>query len=176
MCFRHRDLPDYYIYFEIRYCGHPAFPYAHIQLEQATKLILSHFQEEYHLFVYDNLNNKDTQLVCLYFVYRPKKNVSITDLTNDDQKYFVFAPIYGDESNAFHSHMLYYSNTLQSMLLDYTVTEMGCFDDYSDAATCAKTMRGNGITNFILHVSQCITFNKIIVFTATIIAKERLKS
>ena len=34
------DLPD-----EIGYCGHPAFPYAHIQLEQATNLIILIFQE-----------------------------------------------------------------------------------------------------------------------------------
>ena len=46
------------------------------------------------------------------------------------------------------------------MLVDYVVTEMGCFDGYSDAAPRAKTMRVNGITTFILHVSQCITFNK----------------
>ena len=39
------DLPDDYNYFEIGYCGHPTFTYAHIQLEQSTKLILSHFQE-----------------------------------------------------------------------------------------------------------------------------------
>ena len=30
------DIPDGYKCFEIKYCGHPAFPYAHIQLEQAT--------------------------------------------------------------------------------------------------------------------------------------------
>ena len=30
--------------FEIGYCSHPAFHYAHIKLEQATKLIISHFQ------------------------------------------------------------------------------------------------------------------------------------
>ena len=40
------------------------------------------------------------------------------------------------------------------MLVDYAVTDMGCFDDYSDAAPRARTMRGNGITTFILHVSQ----------------------
>ena len=27
------DIPDDYIFFEMGYCGHPAFPYAHIQLE-----------------------------------------------------------------------------------------------------------------------------------------------
>ena len=42
------DRTDYlvdYICFEIGYCGHPNFPYANIQLEQATNLILSHFKE-----------------------------------------------------------------------------------------------------------------------------------
>ena len=38
------DLPDDYICSEIGYCGHLAFPYAHIQLYQATKLIPSNFQ------------------------------------------------------------------------------------------------------------------------------------
>ena len=42
------DPPNYYNCFEIVYCGHPDFPYANIQLEQATKLILSHFWEEEH--------------------------------------------------------------------------------------------------------------------------------
>ena len=31
----HADLPDDYNFFEIGYFGHPAFPYAHIQLDQA---------------------------------------------------------------------------------------------------------------------------------------------
>ena len=39
------DLPDDYNCFEIGYCGHPAFPYTHIQLEQETKLIFSHLQK-----------------------------------------------------------------------------------------------------------------------------------
>ena len=34
---RRVDLPEDYNYFEIGYCGHPYFPYSHIQLEQATK-------------------------------------------------------------------------------------------------------------------------------------------
>ena len=38
------DLPDDYNFSEVGYCGHTNFPYAHIQLEQATKLIISHFQ------------------------------------------------------------------------------------------------------------------------------------
>ena len=53
--------------------------------------------------------------------------------------------------------------------MDYEVTDMGCFDDYSDAAPRDKNMRGNGITTFILHVAQCITFNQTIVFTETLI-------
>ena len=60
------------------------------------------------------------------------------------------------------------------MLLDYKVTDMGCFEDYSDTAPHAKAMGGNGITTFILNVSQCITFQ--ILFTATLIADASLKS
>ena len=37
------DYPVDYKNFEIGYCGHHIFPYAHIQLEQATNLIPSHF-------------------------------------------------------------------------------------------------------------------------------------
>ena len=40
------DLSDDFNFFETEYCGHPEFPYTHTQLEQATKLILSNFQEE----------------------------------------------------------------------------------------------------------------------------------
>ena len=58
-------------------------------------------------------------------------------------KEIVFAPTYGDGSIAFHCRMISvvvfsYSNELQSMLVDYVVTEMGCFDGYSDAAQRAK--------------------------------------
>ena len=103
-------------------------------------------------------------MVCLYFVYRNKKNASRTDIKNNDQKAYAFAPTYGDGSTAFNRHMIsvvvfYYSNKLQSMLADYSVTEIGCFDDYSDAAPRAKTVRENGITTFLLHFAQCITFN-----------------
>ena len=62
------------------------------------------------------------------------------------------------------------------MLVDYASTEMDCFDDYSDASPRAKTMRGNGITTFILHVSQCITFRQTKFVTATLIAKAQLES
>ena len=44
----HTGFHVYYYFFEIEYCGYPNFPYAHIQLEQSTKLILLHFQEEDH--------------------------------------------------------------------------------------------------------------------------------
>ena len=39
---------------------------------------------------------------------------------------------------------------------------MGLFDNYLDDAPRAKNMRGNGITNFLLHVAQCITLNQTI--------------
>ena len=69
-------------------------PYAHIQLKKSNKLILSHFQEEDHPLIYDNLDNKKIQLVCLFISYRPKKHISRTDITNDDQNDYAFAPIY----------------------------------------------------------------------------------
>ena len=68
--------------------------------------MLSHLQEEDHPFICDTLKNKKTQLVSLYFVYKPKKNSPITDITNYDEKFFTFAPTCGDESTAYHSHMI----------------------------------------------------------------------
>ena len=62
------------------------------------------------------------------------------------------------------------------MLLDYAVTEIVCFDDYSDASPRAKTMRGNGITTFLLQISQCITFCQKKFVTATLIDEASLKS
>ena len=93
---------------------------------------------------------------------------------------YKYVPTYGDESTGYHRHMIsvvvfFYSNTLKSMLVDYAVTEMGCFDDYLDAAPRAKNMRGNGITTFILHVSQCINFLQTNIVTATLIVEELLK-
>ena len=119
-----------------------------------------------------NSENKKTQLVSLYFVYRPKKNAPITDITNDDEKVYTFAPTYGDESTGYHCHMIsvvvfLYSNTLKSMLVVYALTDIGCFDDYSDADTRVKTMRGNVITTFLLHVAQCITFCQKIGYSNT---------
>ena len=82
---------------------------------------------------------------------------------NYDQNAYKFAPTYRDESTAYHCHMIsvvvfFYSNKLKVMLVDYLVTYMGCFDDYYDSARRAKTMSGNGITTFLFHFSQCITF------------------
>ena len=71
----------------------------------------------------------------------------------------------------YHLLCVFYSNTLKIMLVDYVVTEMGCFDNYLDAAPHAKSMRGNGITTLILHVSQCITFHQTIFVTATLISE-----
>ena len=53
---------------------------------------------------------------------------------------------------------------------------MGCFDDYSDALPSSKTRKRNGITMFILHVVQCITFNQTQFVAAKITAKALLKS
>ena len=69
-----------------------------------------------------------------------------------------------------------YSNTIQSILVNYAVTEMGCFDDYSDTAPHAKTIRWNSITNFILHVAQCIIVNQAKFVRATLIYEAWLKS
>ena len=71
--------------------------------------------------------------------------------------------------------VLSYSNTLQIILVDYAVTDMGCFDDYSDAAPRAKTIKVNCITTFLLHIPQCITFNQAKFVTETLIVKIRLK-
>ena len=46
------------------------------------------------------------------------------------------------------------------MLVDYAFTDVGCFDDYSDADPRSKNMRGDGITAFLLHVAQYITFRQ----------------
>ena len=61
------------------------------------------------------------------------------------------------------------------MLVDDAVTEMGCFDDYSNSAPRAKTMRGNGVTTFLFHVAQCITFHQTNLVTSRLIAESSLK-
>ena len=46
------------------------------------------------------------------------------------------------------------------MLVDYIVTDMGCFDSYLDTAPSEKKMRAHGITTFLFHITQYITLNK----------------
>ena len=62
------------------------------------------------------------------------------------------------------------------MLVEYAATEMGSLDYYLDAAPKGKNIRGNGITTFILHVTQCIIFNQTNRVKTTLIADASLKS
>ena len=114
-------------------------------------------------------------MVSLYYVYKPKTNASRTKNTNDDEQAYTFCPLYGGESTGFHRHMIsvvvfYYSETLESMLVDYSVTEMGFLDDYLGAAPQRKSMRENGIATLLLHVAQCIIFNQTNRVKTTLIA------
>ena len=105
-------------------------------------------------------------MVYFIYAYKPKKNASRTDITNYDEKSYRYVPTYGDESTGYHRHMIsvvvfLYSNTLKSMMLDYTVIEMGCFDDNSDAVPRAKTMRvvkNDLMTKVYLFGMWCITW------------------
>ena len=69
-----------------------------------------------------------------------------------------------------------YSETLKSMLVEYAATEMGFLDDYSDADPNHKSMRGNGVTTFIFHISQCIIFNQTNFVKTILIANTSFKS
>ena len=78
------------------------------------------------------------KLVLLYYVYKPKTNTSRTKNTNEDEKAYKFGPLYGGESTDFHRRMISlvlfsYSETLESMLVEYAALEMGFLNDYSDA-------------------------------------------
>ena len=111
----------------------------------------------------------------LYYVYKPKTNASRTKNKNDDEQAYTFFPLYGCESTGFHCHMISvvvfsYSETLESMLVDYAATEIGSLDDYSYAAPKGKSIRGNVITTFLLHVAQCIIFNKTNLIKTTLIS------
>ena len=58
---------------------------------------------------------------------------------NDYEQTYKICPFYRGESTGFYRHMISvvvfsYSETLESMLVDYAATEMGSLDDYSDAA------------------------------------------
>ena len=66
-------LPDDYHFFEIQYFSHPDFPYIPIKQEQATESILSHFQEEYHPFIY---YHQEYRLgLIIYFLQTPEKHI-----------------------------------------------------------------------------------------------------
>ena len=69
----------------------------------------------------------NTQLVCFYFFYRPKKNAYIIDITNDDQKYNAFAQTYGDGSTFFQRHMISFA---VSFPLKYTIKYVGGLCSY----------------------------------------------
>ena len=71
----------------------------------------------------------------LYYVYKPKTNTSRTKNTNQDENAYKYGPLYGGESTGFHHFMISvvvfsYSETLESMLVEYAATEMGFLDDY----------------------------------------------
>ena len=53
---------------------------------------------------------------------------------------------------------------------------MGSLDYYLGAAPKGKNIRGNGITTFLLHVSQCIISNQTNRVKTTLIANASLKS
>ena len=100
---------------------------------------------------------------------------------DDDQKYYAFVPTYGDVSTAFQRHMISVvvfssSEKLQSMLVGYAVIEMVCFDDSLYAAPHSKTMRGDCITLFLLHIYRFIIVNKTRFVTETLVAKDWLNS
>ena len=95
----------------------------------------SYFQKEDHSFIHNKLRNKKTQLVYFYYVYKPRKNASRSDIKNYYEMAYKYVPTYGDEYTGYHCHMIsvavfFYSNTLKYMLMNYAVTDIGCFDDY----------------------------------------------
>ena len=140
-----------------------------------------HFQEEDHPFIREAHIDENIHLVALYYVYKPKTDTPRTKNTDDDENAYKFVPLYGGESTGFHRHMISvivfsYSKTLKSMLVEYAATEMGFLDDYSDADPNHKSIRGNGITTFLLHVSQCIIFNQTNRVKTILIANASLKS
>ena len=111
------NYPVDYNFSEIGYCGHPNPPYTNIKLDQASYLIPSHYQKEDHSFIHDTLKSKKKQLIYLYYVYKTKKNVSITDITNYDEMAYKYVPTYGDESTNYHRHII---SVVVCFLLKYT--------------------------------------------------------
>ena len=146
-----------------------------------TALILSQFQEEANKFIRKALQDDHIHLVTLYYVYKPKTDTPRTKNTKDDENAYKFGPKYGGEFTGFHRHMIsvvvfFYSGTLKSMLVEYAATEMGFLDDYSDADPNHNSIRGNGITTYIFHVSQCIIFCLTNYVKTILIANASLKS
>ena len=95
------------------------------------------------------------------------------------KKAYKFHPLYGVESTGFHRHMIpvvafSYSETLESILVEYAATEMVPLDDYLDAAPKGKSIRGYGITTFLLHFAQCIIFNQTNRVKTTLISDASL--
>ena len=85
--------------------------------------------------------------------------------TDDDENAYKLGPNYGGEFTGLHRHIIsvvVFSNseTLKSVLVEYAATEMGFLDDYSDSDPNHKSIRGNVITTYLLHVAQCIISNK----------------
>ena len=120
-------------------------------------------------------------MFSLYFVYKHNTNAYRTKKTKNDEQAYKFCPLYRGESTSFHLHMISvvvfsYSETLESMLVDYAVIKMVFLDDYSYAAPQSKSIRGNSITTFILHVAQCIISNKKNRVKTTLIPNASLKS
>ena len=58
----------------------------------------------------------------------------------------------------------------------YTVADMGCFDDYSDAAPHAKIMRGGWYYFVSFECCPMYHCQSKYFFTATLIYEDRLKS
>ena len=53
---------------------------------------------------------------------------------------------------------------------------MGFLDHYREADPNHKSIRGNGITTFLLHVAQCIIFNQTNIVKTILFANASLKS
>ena len=120
-------------------------------------------------------------MVGLFLVHKQKS--SSVDLSTSvlDGKAYVAEPSYGLKMDLYR-HLVsvvvfstIHNPKFKSMTIDYAVTEFGCFDHYSDASPVANTMRGNGITVFLLHVAQCIVFEKSKIKAATLVANIHLK-
>ena len=62
------------------------------------------------------------------------------------------------------------------MLVEYVATEMVLLYDYSYADPNHKSIRGNGIPKFLLHLSQYIIFNQTNHVKTILIANASLKS